>query len=589
MVRMLVQKLNDMKLRNKMIVSYITVVIVPFMLIGFFMVDEVRQMALDNAYAQTHQNVTRVKQRTAEVLDVPIGLSNRLSLDTKLGEVVNRAYESHYEITAAYQQYDTFRTYLDFNQEITSIKLYMDNPTLLNNWEFYTLDAATLQTFWYQSAIENAGRIGWYYFKEPHYFSKDALSLVRSIYFREHNKTGVLLIDLDTDYLNTILSQEPFDTILLDENEIIVASNLPGMLGTTLAETPWGILSGMKTGAYEMDVREERSKVFVETIMLENSFNHLKIMTILPINSIVGDAERIGTIGVAVIGISFVISVILISFLCMILTKRFLRLSKQIGKVSIGNFNAVIAVDGRDEIGQISRQFNQMVYSIKNLMEEIRASQEQQNQLELRQNEMKLKMLASQINPHFLYNALESIRMKAHIHGEKEIAQTVKTLGKLMRKNLEITGKPIALKEELAIVRCYLDIQKFRHEDRLTYRIEVDPAASTVEIPPLIIQPLVENAVIHGLEGRHQGGEIAIRAYLSDSHLHVVVMDNGSGMTPGKLEQIRQAIDNHEAIRIGLHNVQQRLQMTFGPAYGMQMDSEAGKGTEIRLRIPLEV
>ncbi|GIQ70612.1 sensor histidine kinase [Xylanibacillus composti] len=589
MIRKLIRKLNDMKLRNKMILSYIVAVIVPLMLIGFFMVNAYRQMALDNAYEQSNQNVERVKQRTAEALGVPMDLSHRISLDAKLEELANRAYQSHYEITEAYQQYDTFRTYLDFNQEINSIKLYIDNPTLLNNWEFYPLDAVTAQTFWYQSAIQNVGRIGWYYFKESHYFSKDSLSLVRSIYFRAYNKTGVLLIGLDTNYLNSILRQEPFDTILLDEHQVVVASNLPGMLGARLEETDLGEISGLSPGAYEMSVKGERSKVFVEAIMPENSYNQLQIATILPINSIVGDADRIGTIGFTVIAVSFAVSVILISLICMMLTKRFLRLSKQIGKVSIGNFNSVIEVDGHDEIGQISRQFNQMVYSIKNLMEEIRTSQEQQNQLELRQNEIKLKMLASQINPHFLYNALESIRMKAHIRGEKEIAQTVKTLGKLMRKNLEITGRPIALKEELEIVRCYLEIQKFRHDARLAYRIDVEPAANAVELPPLIIQPLVENAVIHGLEGMHQGGMIAVCAALTDGHLQVEVRDNGSGMPSDKLEEIQQAIGDQEAQRIGLHNVQQRLRLTYGQAYGLQIESGVGKGTTIRLRIPMEV
>ena len=131
------------------------------------------------------------------------------------------------------------------------------------------------------------------------------------------------------------------------------------------------------------------------------------------------------------------------------------------------------------------------MYAIRSYYEKT----EQNNALELAQREIKLKMMASQINPHFLFNALESIRMNAHMKGDKEIANVVRLLGKLMRKNLEVGREQTPLKEEIEMVRSYLEIQKFRYEDRLSFEVKVDPAASNMMIPPLVIQPLVENVI----------------------------------------------------------------------------------------------
>ena len=157
----------------------------------------------------------------------------------------------------------------------------------------------------------------------------------------------------------------------------------------------------------------------------------------------------------------------------------------------------------------------------------------QKVELESKQNQIKFKMMASQINPHFLFNALESIRMKAHMKGQSEISNVVRLLGKTMRKNLEAGQRNVTLHNEMDMVRCYLDIQKFRHEDRLKYELLIDPSAEQMPILPLIIQPLVENAVIHGLENREEGGIVRIKAELLDDQVHVEVIDNGLGNDKG--------------------------------------------------------
>ncbi len=584
-----IRRFNDMRFRNKMVLAYILFFILPFIAVGFFIVREYRQSALDKAIEQSEAAVERIKNRTAETLDVAIGLSSRLMLDSQMEEVATTRYRSRSDVVDAYRNYDTFRTYLEFNPEIAGIKLFVQNDTLLNNWEFLPIDAETTKSFWYRAAIDHSGLVGWYYYPSETRTAGNLLSLVRSVYFQENKSFGVLSIDVNTEYLNSVIRQEDFETLLTDEQGYVVASNRPGTLGKLLRDTGLGsAIEGKKPGVYQMAVDGRDSKVRIDKLQTDKSYMSLNVITIYPIDSIVREANRIDKAGIRIIAVFAALSIILIYSICTVMTNRLLKFSRQISKVSTGNFNVELRNEGKDEIGQITRQFNQMVNNVKELMDEVALSHRHAGELERKQNEIKLKMLASQINPHFLYNALESIRMKAHISGEQGISRTVKMLGKLLRRSLEITGQAITVSEEIEMVRAYLEIQKFRHEDRLNYGIDIEPEAGRISLPPLLIQPLVENAVVHGLERRPGGGTVAVSARIAEGALVVRVEDDGAGMSAEKLASVRRALREQEADRIGLRNVQMRLTLTYGEEAGLLVESEEHKGTRIEFRIPVE-
>ena len=223
-------------------------------------------------------------------------------------------------------------------------------------------------------------------------------------------------------------------------------------------------------------------------------------------------------------------------------------------------------------------------------MDEVADSESQKAQLLLRQREIKLKMMASQINPHFLFNALESIRMKAHMNGQKEISVVVRMLGKMIRQNLEVGNRRIAIRDEIEVVRCYLEIQKFRYGgDRLSFLLDVDESCASVELPPLVIQPLVENAVVHGLDHVEQGGFVSVRVYRNEEGVGIEIKDNGSGIDEERMGSILRSFDDmeeEEQYRIGLRNVHQRLIMIYGESFGLRIESVLGEGTFITFNIP---
>lgn len=586
-------KTNNIRLKYKLILFFIPVVFVPVMFVGSYLTAEFRQTVLDHATTQTSNNVDRIKSRAYEILKIPIDVSGRLMVDTRLSKLVNTNYSNRYDIVQAYWEYPDFSNYANLFKEITTIRLYVDNPTILDNWEFIVPDEETLQAPWYQKAMAKpSSRIDWDYLQEYQLpGSPAAFHLIRKVSF-DSERVGVFAISISQDEMNLIVSQEPFDSLLLDSKGTIVAAKNTSWVGKNIKEMDFANdLTGRTKGTYEFDFEGKPSKIIIDDLLPSDSDNGLKIISVFSIESIIHEANKVNQLGTTIILVSLVLATLLIYLFSSLLSNRLLKLNKSLNKVALGDFSTKLAIDGRDEIGQLARQFNYMVANIARLMDEVTESNEQRNQLLLHQKEIKLKMLASQINPHFLFNALESIRMRLHMSGETEVATIVRLLGKLIRKNLEIGAKDIPLEDEFEIIRCYLEIQRFRYgNERLSYRLELETEGRELRIPPLIIQPLVENAVIHGLEQVEKGGELTIRAYVQEKRLFVEVADNGLGMLPERLEEIRRAIgetEDRQEHRIGLRNVNQRLVLTYGETSGLIIESEPGEGTRIRFSLPI--
>jgi len=590
-IRALAHKMNNVRIKQKLMFSFILVVFVPVLIVGIFLTAAFRQNVLDQATQQITNNVERIKKQTLDIIRMPIEISDKLLVDSRLTNVVNTQYSSTFEVVKAFWDYRDFRNYIQLYSEVFNIRFYTTNMTILDNWEFLKVTDSIAETPWYQSAMSQVG-IHWAYIPDETKNNRNYLSLIRKITFPTYQTNGVLVISVNQNELNAMISREPFDTMIIDDSGYIIAAKNPKWVGKNISELDFASqLTNKAEGTYEFKYDGKPSKIVVEDLLPESSRNGLKIVSVFTIDSIVSGANRISLLGFSIIMLSLVIAFVLIYIFSTILAKRMLVLNKDLNKVAMGDLNVISHVTGNDEIGILSKQFNNMVVSIRGLMDEVAESHKRQARLELRQKEIKLKMMASQINPHFLFNALESIRMKAHIKGETEISSIVRMLGKMIRRNLEVGTRKIALKDELEIVRCYLEIQKFRYgNDRLTFRLDIDESGQDIEIPPLIIQPLIENAVVHGLENIAEGGFVSLTTQVGDRMLRVEVADNGVGISEDKINQIHEALNDmeeEEEYRIGLRNVHQRLVMIYGDGYGLTIKSELGSGTRIVFEIPL--
>ena len=214
----------------------------------------------------------------------------------------------------------------------------------------------------------------------------------------------------------------------------------------------------------------------------------------------------------------------------------------------------------------------------------------QKEQLYSRQKDVEFKMLATQINPHFLYNTLENIRRLAMINKEKEIEDISVRLTKLLRGSLDVGSDLKTLEWEMDKIDCYIKIQDYRFGDRIKAELEYDKEAGRrYMVMPFVIQPFVENAYVHGMEEMEENGHISIKAVI-DKEIKLLVEDNGCGMTEEELGSILENMNDFENLdrtHIGVVNVNQRIKLKFGEEYGVKISSKYGKGTKVEIRLPL--
>lgn len=249
-----------------------------------------------------------------------------------------------------------------------------------------------------------------------------------------------------------------------------------------------------------------------------------------------------------------------------------------------GDFKQQLKVESNDEVGQVAQCFNHMVTEIEQLINKNYI-------MVLKKRESELAVLQAKINPHFLYNALDSIYWQAMSADDEETAESIYELSQLFRLVLGNGKEIVTVEAELQLLQRYLEIQKLRFMRQLAYHFEVEPEILQEKIPKLILQPFVENAVIHGMEKQEEACEITICGHLEDGFLKFQVRDTGAGMTEEQLAKIWEPETNkaYSGQRIGryaIYNVKERLRLKYGDAFQLKIESKVGKGTQVTLVIP---
>ena len=257
------------------------------------------------------------------------------------------------------------------------------------------------------------------------------------------------------------------------------------------------------------------------------------------------------------------------------------RLMQTMRRVEDGDLHVRSQVSSRTELGQLSDSFDHMIAKTAELMDERLRSEEQKRKSEW-------KALQAQIQPHFLYNTLDSIIWMSHAGRNAEVVEMTSALALLLRSSIGDGSDTNTLKKEIAHVRSYLTIQKMRYNEKLRYEIDLDPQTEDCLLPKLILQPLVENAIYHGIKVKQQGGTVRIESLLEEDRLLITVEDDGVGMTPEQLAMILEKKEaDGESSKIGVCNVNERLQLFFGSEAAMKYYSEPGKRTMVMLVLPI--
>jgi len=270
-----------------------------------------------------------------------------------------------------------------------------------------------------------------------------------------------------------------------------------------------------------------------------------------------------------------------------LLLKKLGAVVSSMHKVQAGDLNVVIPVKGGDEIDELAGHFNHTLVKVKDLISQLLTEQ-------LAAKEAENKALQSQINSHFVYNVLESIRMMADMEEKEEISEAIYSLGKMMRYSMKWKTQQVSLKEEVAMAGTYVTLMNIVSDVRVELETRIEDGLEPCTIPKMTLEPLVENAVVHGIEPTGRNGVVSVTAAYSGQFLVIAVEDDGVGMERERAERINRALeeDDYEPIGltsgsgIGLLNVHKRIRLFYGKPYGIRLESEPGRYTRVEMRLP---
>nr|WP_276320921.1 sensor histidine kinase [Bacillus licheniformis] len=332
------------------------------------------------------------------------------------------------------------------------------------------------------------------------------------------------------------------------------------------------------------DIVEENGQRFFVSYV-KSAYKNWTYWSLIPFDAMFSKISAMKTILISLFILFFLIAVLFGRKMARGITSPIEKLVAAMKNVQNGDFKLApltrAPLDRQDEVSVLNRNFFTMVERINELIAE-----NYKKQLMLKETEF--KALQAQINPHFLYNTLESINWLAKTNRQPQISKMTESLGFLLRNAINMKTDVLTIEEEAEIVRHYFTIQRFRFEERLVFELDIEPAVKKCRVPKLVLQPLAENAITYCLEPFIEPCHIQIKAYKKEELVYLTVADNGPGMDEDFLEKARKELVRTTGRGIGLQNIDERIQLMFGKGYGLTISSEKNKGTVMMIKIPFQ-
>ncbi len=443
---------------------------------------------------------------------------------------------------------------------------------------------------WYQDAVRAEGRpvvistsIGRNLQDWRNYSSDSYVSVAQAIYgAADRELVGVALIDLDKRSIQSLVG----DITLGQTGFVFIMDSKGNILYTPENKIVYRInpawFQEAQSGSFKCRIQEGQYRI----IYNQSEYTRLTTVGLYDMGKTIQGVSRVQRVSVLLAVICCGVALVWSALFSKTITTPISNLSRLMKRAQTGDLTVRFDNHYQGEIGQLGDAFNSMVDKINELLRLVYAEQKQKREAEM-------KILREQIKPHFLYNTLDSIQWMAKRYQAKDIVETVRALSNFFRICLSSGKEYISLREEMSLVRSYLEVQKFRYEDLFEYEPSCPEELLNCSVPRLIIQPLVENALYHGIkESDQERGNIRIRIEKEEPDiLLILVMDDGAGMSPeecARLNKILRMEERPEEIRaFGVRNVHDRIRFSYGEAYGLFYRPGTGGGTVAEIRLPL--
>ena len=568
-MRKILDWINDIKLRHKLLLFYSGFCLLPvFVLFMFsfyqmkFIISEKEEM---NLKSYLYQSVAAMDSS----LEAYVNLSDYIAFDQNLAKALEWEYDSPYD------QYVQLTEVVDpilqslkyFHTDITRVTIYTDNGMVKHDTTIAPLSEIKDQC-WYQSVQLMQG-LYWYVDTEERSVFAARTMPIETV----SGNPCILYIEINYDKLFA-----PYEQTLTSEYGVFITDKAGQVLYSTSRFSEENTDDMLSYSQFvEEKVKADNSEY---TIISQNSSNTSDwVIWLYQPKSITGrEMEPIRNMTILTVLLCLV-GLALAYFVIKRLSSRIEKLTESMQEVEKGNLEVRVTSRAHDEIGLLYRGFGKMLTQIRTLIQEVYVSK-------IVQKELEMKALQAQINPHFLYNTLSLINWKALAAGEEDISRMTLAMSTFYRTALNKGKNTLRVEDELKNTKAYLEIQSMMHDNDFDYEIIVEPEILSYESLNLILQPLVENAIAHGIERKTDGerGRIIIRGWRKDDCIWFSVEDNGDGMNKETASQILTM----DSRGYGVRNINERIQLFYGEEYKLEVESELGRGTMMKLHFPIK-
>jgi len=581
-----------MALRKKIMVAIIILVFIPVTVMGVFSYvyfsSAMERKTSDFYYSSLIETDRKLNYAMAEINGI-----TDLSITQPL---IQQYLKRHLDRSAQGDPMGERQLTADLNNlllshpKINSLSLYSNNGLLHASSGDVKLSLDDLkQQPWYTRMTALLGRPLWLGPYENPALGDNPMQLTHVRVIKDYytlENIGVLMLTVKTDMLENLFWETSMlsqgDILLVNGDGTILFSKSGQYVGKKTAFPFLQKADGKPTESYTGQF--EGAEMFITHVPSVIEGWHLVALT--QTDELLAESRNVRNIALSLLVLSLLSALLFDVAFVARLVKSISLVVKGMRQVEIGRFTEIdpARLGMKDESGLLLKGFNRMSRQIGELIARVEVEQ-------TRKKEAEMQALVAQINPHFIYNSLESINSMAVLQGNREISRMVVSLGKLLRISISENQELIPLATEMEHVKHYLLIQKFRFEDKLDYELHVQEHLKHCACMRLIIQPLVENALYHGIEKMREKGIISIRAFEENGYLIIEVADNGLGMSQDRLGELfgkpLQGASKHSHEGVGLRNVHERIRIRFGEPYGIMVCSAYKEGTIVRVRIPL--
>ncbi len=587
---------RNISIKKKLLLVLYVQILIPLIFIGYFSFKSSEQIITNKSIAYSNDILSLIELRLQDTTENLNMISEDLCNDNEIySALIND------ESNSVLSEYEVENTLNNVFQNVITTRIEVESICIVTNkfkiFTYYNninntdsdIESVVLQNFTdiKKKAVSANSKSAWFFnFKDG--VVQNAY-LVRMINNRDNYKEmGLLVVQISMDSLYSALQGLESEvmqntTILSPNNEIILCKNRLGLdnYEEILKNTPYEKNSFV----------DKEHNIFVAYTTLPSP--QWRIVTFIPLNQLYEDVDDLrNSIVLMCIGSILLLSIVSI-FMSFDMIKPINQLVKAMKGMNIDNIsNSYIEIDRNDELGFLQKTFNTMTKEMDHLVTWIFKEQ-------ITRKEAEIKALQSQINPHFLFNTLESINWMAQLNNVPEISDTVSDLSTLLEISIGRDDRLITIEEEFMYIDKYIALLKRRFEDKLTLNREVDPQVLYIKIPRLLIQPLIENAVYHGIENSRGKGIISLVAKIKDDLINIEVIDNGNGISTEDQLKLNKALDmdndtyfkslaSKKDKSIGIDNVNRRIKLFYGEKYGLKIESKLNIYTKVTVSIPVQ-